>query len=137
MSIGPSRGLHHRHSLTARTPATNRGRCHRGASRAEGECTAYLDGACAADSALRREVDSMVALDGQAQGFLETPALETYALALAKWGQAMPWPAKLSPITGSSRRSAPGGMGVVYKVQDLKYKVQDLKLGRLVALKSF
>src|ERR1700736_4606973 len=49
----------------------------------EAQRATYLNGACAADSALRREVDSMVALDGQAQHFLETPALETEAMALA------------------------------------------------------
>src|SRR5947209_8253449 len=55
----------------------------------ESQRTAYLDGACAADSALRREVDSMVALDGQAQHFLETPALETEALAMSAADDAM------------------------------------------------
>jgi len=43
----------------------------------------YLQEFCAADSSLRREVESLLAREEQAQGFIEVPALEYVAQDLA------------------------------------------------------
>jgi len=41
--------------------------------------TAFVRGACGDDDALRREVESLLALDGSAQNFLKAPAAGTAA----------------------------------------------------------
>ena len=52
--------------------------------RSPGERDAFLGHACAGDEALEREVRSLLASQQQAGSFLESPAMEVAALAIAR-----------------------------------------------------
>jgi eukaryotic-like serine/threonine-protein kinase len=88
---------------------------------------AFLTQACTGEEALRQEVESLLARKSQADDFIEIPALDEAAMALARnpEGDMVGRMLHHYRITG---RIGAGGMGVVYRAEDTH-------LGRTVAVK--
>ena len=87
----------------------------------------FLARACGGDDALRREVESLLAHEGTAEGFLTAPALEVAAKVMAEDAGGSLSGRQIGSYQIVSRLGV-GGMGEVYRARDAK-------LNRDIALK--
>ena len=91
------------------------------------ERAAFLDQACSGDSDLRREVETLLSADDQAQSFIESPAYQL-APELLTDDQPRSLVGKTIGPHRIIKQLGSGGMGQVYLAEDFR-------LGRRIALK--
>ena len=112
--------------------------CDQALTRSEDQRGAFLESACAGDDDLRREVESLLAFQKQAENFIETPAMDQAAKALAESGyeSRTAATARIGRMVSHYRiveRLGYGGMGEVYRAvraDDQYHKLVALKLVR-------
>src|SRR5512134_723908 len=100
---------------------------HAAVAREERERAAFLAEACAGDDALRQEVESLLAQDGDVSRFLETPVAQV-AQSLSDGDVVRPLTGRRFGDYSVGDRIDSGGMGDVYRARDTR-------LGRDVAIK--
>src|SRR6185369_7218079 len=101
---------------------------HAALERNAGERASFLRESCGGDEELRREVESLLAYEDQAENFIESPALEVAARMIAeRQDQTVSAGQMINQYQIISRLGA-GGMGEVYLAEDTR-------LQRRVALK--
>src|SRR6266581_9085943 len=100
---------------------------HAALLRAVPDRAAFVREACGDDEVLQREVESLLALDGSAQNFLNAPAAVAGARLMADVHHVSLIGRQLGAYRVDSLLGA-GGMGEVYRARDTK-------LGRDIAMK--
>src|SRR6266704_1640035 len=92
---------------------------HSAREREGSQRVAFLEEACEGDEALRREVESLLAEEKRAEGFLESPALEIAAKKIAQDQTRSLLGQRLGSYQVLSLLGA-GGMGEGYQAHDTK-----------------